>query len=232
MGNNRLLIIAAVLMAFGGIGIFITTWFGGYQNPNGWTLPMTGGRMMGSGMMDQDMMRGMMHRMMPDLVPPGVSPENLPDPNSPGAKLLAHYCGQCHNLPNPSMHSAEEWSVIAERMFRRMSRMSGTGGMGMMMSIEMPSPEEQQTIITYLESHSMRSVSPNILPSPESRGAAFFKEFCSQCHAPPDPKLHTADEWPAVVEKMRGYMRAMDKKVITGDEEKEIWGYLQHHAHK
>jgi Cytochrome C oxidase, cbb3-type, subunit III len=225
MENNRLLIIAAVLIAIGGIGIFQTTWCGGYQNPDDWASLMMGG-----GMMNRDMMRGMMNQMMPDLVPPGVSPENLPDPKSEGAQLLVYYCTQCHNLPSPSMHTAEEWPVIIDRMFRRISRMSG--GMGMMMSVEMPSPDEQRTIVSYLVSHGMRSISPGTLPSPESKGAAFFKEFCSQCHALPDPKLHTSNEWAAVVEKMRGYMRAMDRKVITEGEAKEVLSYLGSHAMK
>ena len=102
----------------------------------------------------------------------------------------------------------------------------------MMMSVEVPFPEEQRIIVAYLESHGMKSISPHTLPSPESKGAVSFKEFCSQCHALPDPKLHTLKEWPAVVEKMRGFMQAMNKKVVTGTEEKEIVGYLESHAQK
>lgn len=188
------------------------------------------GRGMGPGMMGPNPMRDMMQWMMPDLVPPGVIPENLPDPNSKEAELLVYYCTQCHNLPGPSMHTAEEWPRIARRMFRRMSMMSGRGGMCMMMNIEMPSPEDQQTILTYLQSHALKSISPHTLPSPESKGAAFFKEFCSQCHALPDPTVHSAKEWPPVVEKMRGYMQAMDKNVITKEEEKEIGSYLKSHG--
>ncbi len=225
MENNRTFLIAAILIAVGLVGIITIGWFANYQNSYSWASSMMGG-----GMMNRDMMRGMMNQMMPDLVPPGVGPENLPDPKSQGAQLLVYYCAQCHNLPNPSMHSTVEWRVVADRMFRRMSRMSG--GMGMMMSVEMPSPEEQRTIVSYLESHGMKSVSPSTLPSPESKGATFFKEFCSQCHALPDPKLHTPNEWTAVVEKMRGYMQAMSKKVIPEGEEKEVLNYLGSHAKK
>ncbi len=66
--------------------------------------------------------------------------------------------------------------------------------------------------------------------SPESRGATLFKERCSQYHGLPDPGRYTAKEWPAIVEKMRGYMRVTDKKVITKDEEKEVEGYLERNA--
>jgi hypothetical protein len=49
-------------------------------------MPMGRG-MMGGGMMDREGMRGMMQRMMPDMLPPGIKPEDLPSPDSPGAKL-------------------------------------------------------------------------------------------------------------------------------------------------
>jgi cytochrome c5 len=225
MKSNRSLLIAIILVAFGCVGLITMGWFNRNHNPS-WVSSMMSRRMM-----DRDMTRGMMHQMMPDLVPPGVSPENLPDPNNQGAKLLVRYCAECHNLPNPSMHSAEEWAVIADRMNRRMARMAGTRGIGMMI-IEIPSAAEQQSIVTYLKANSLRSISPGILPSPESHGATLFKDRCSQCHSLPDPKVHTSAEWAGIVEKMQAYMQSMDKRVITGDEEKEIADYLQKHARK
>ena len=144
MANHRLLLISIVLIGFGLIGIVTTTFF----HSGGWA-PL----MMGQGMMGPNPMREMMERMMPDLLPPGTSPETLPEPDNLGARLLVQYCTQCHNLPSPSLHIVEEWPGIAMRMFRRMPMMSG---MGMMMSIEAPSPGEQQTIITYLESHAKK----------------------------------------------------------------------------
>jgi hypothetical protein len=143
MANHRLLLISIVLIGFGLIGIITTTFF----HSGGW-VPMVG-----QGMMGLNPMTEMMERMMPDLLPPGTSPENLPEPDSQGARLLVQYCIQCHNLPSPSLHTAGEWPGIARRMFRRMSMMFG---MGMVMSIETPSPGEHQTIITYLESHAQK----------------------------------------------------------------------------
>jgi cytochrome c2 len=224
MENNRAFFVAVILIAFGLIGMFTFTWSGSLQHHGAWAFSMMGG-----GMMDQNMMRGMMHRMMPDLVPPGVRPEDLPDPNSQGARLLVYYCTQCHNLPSPSMHTAEEWPAVVDRMLGRMSRVSG---MGQMMTINIPLPVEQQEMVAYLKAHSLKSISPGMLPSPGSQGATLFKERCSQCHSLPDPKLHTADQWPAIVEKMRPYMRSMGKKVVTGDEEKEISSYLESHSRK
>lgn len=182
--------------------------------------------MMMDGMMNRAEMKDMMQRMMPGMLPPGIIPENLPDPESHGARLLTHYCNQCHNLPSPKMHTAEEWPAVTGRMFARMAMMSG------MMGIETPSSEEQLLIISYLKAHSLKSVSPHMLPSPESKGAILFKETCSQCHALPDPKLHTAQEWSTVVERMQGNMQAMDRRLITDQERTEIVSYLSNYARK
>lgn len=223
-----MLIVAVILIALGLIGIISTTWFGNYREPHRmFQMPgMMMDGMMGGGMMNREDMKDMMKRMMPGMLPPGVKPESLPDPDSRGAKLLNHYCAQCHDLPNPAMHTADEWPAITNRMFYRMSMMSG------MMGIENPSSEEQALIISYLKAHSLKAISPGMLPSPESKGAVLFRATCSQCHALPDPSLHTAQEWIAVVERMRGNMQAMDKRVITGQEKKEIVDYLTHNARK
>jgi cytochrome c5 len=183
---------------------------------------------MGGGMMDREGMKGMMQRMMPDMLPPGIKPEDLPAPDSSGARLLVHYCTQCHNLPSPAMHTAEQWPEITARMFHRMSMMSGM--MNMMMNVGSPSYEEQQTIVAYLEVHALKSISPDALPSPGSKGAVLFRETCSQCHPLPDPKLHTAGEWPKIVERMKDNMRTMGRKVITETEKEEIVSYLEQSA--
>jgi cytochrome c5 len=219
MRDGRLLITALALTAIGLLGLFTTTRMGRYP------VRMTDG-MMGRGMMDRAQMGGMMQRMMPGMLPPGVKPGDLPDPDSKGARLLTRYCSQCHYLPSPRMHTAEEWPHVVVRMFNRMRMMSG------MMGIESPSPEERQIIVAYLEAHSLKSVSPESLPAPESKGAVLFKQVCSQCHSLPDPTFHTSVEWPKVVERMRSNMQAMGKRVITDREEKVIIAYLSAHARK
>ncbi len=225
MRNNRLLIIAVILIALGLAGIFTTTWFGSYREPRR-MFQMPG--MMGGGMMNRAQMEDMMQRMMHGVLPPGIKAENLPDPGSNGAKLLVRYCSQCHNLPSPAMHTAEEWPSVTGRMFARMSMMSGMG----MMGIEKPSSGEQQSILAYLKTYSMKSISPGSLPSPDSQGAILFKDICSQCHSLPDPSLHTAQEWSAVVKRMRANMQAMGRRVITDQEGTEIIAYLSNYARK
>lgn len=214
MRNNRLLIIALVLIVIGVSGVFTISLS---DQQSGHIVAMNG---MDGCMMNRGQMRNMMQRMMPGMLPPGVKAENLPDANSRGAKLLAYYCSQCHNLPSPAMHTSQEWPSVNNRMFARMSMMSG------MMGIENPSPEEQGMIVAYLKSNAIKSISPSALPSPESPAAILFRDTCSQCHALPDPSLHTPSEWPAVVERMRQNMEAMGKRVISDEEKREIVGYL------
>lgn len=198
----------------------------------------------------QNSMQQMMRSMMSGVVPPGIKPSNLPAPGSEGAKLVARYCVQCHNLPSPLMHSAAEWPGIADRMFQRMtmcSRMSGMGmmgkmgGMGMkgmmggasgngtmgMMNIKAPSANEQEIIVAYLKEHSLKSIQPGALPSPRSKGAILFAATCAQCHALPDPRQHTTQEWPQVVARMRKNMVVMRKAAPDAATLRMITEFLQ-----
>lgn len=239
MGRDRLLIAAVALIVVGAAGILMTSRFGGFRGdrggffPRGGMMPMMrdGGMMGGGGMMDRDRMKEMMKGMMGNMLPHGVSPEELPDPGSPGARLVARFCGQCHDIPSPAMHTREEWPDVADRMFARLSMMSG---MPMMQGMEMesPSPDQRKAIVDYLAGHAMRPVGPGKLPESGSAAAVSFKTACSQCHPLPDPKLHTALEWPRVVERMRTHMQEMGKQVVTDAEKGEIIAYLSRNARK
>jgi len=81
----------------------------------------------GMGMMGQGGMKGMMKRMMGDQLPPGIDAADLPDPQSRGARLMARYCTQCHDLPPPALHTSGEWPKVFARMDRRMEMMSRMG---------------------------------------------------------------------------------------------------------
>ena len=180
------------------------------------------GETMVRGGMGKGGMHGMMHEMMRGVLPPGVEPGQLPDPESPGAKLLAVYCDQCHDLPSPKMHTAEEWPRVFGRMLERARRMSHMR----MMRVKLPTQKEEGTLLEYLKAHGMEGLPPGAAPAPGSPGATLFQQTCAQCHALPDPRQHSPSEWPAVVERMRSNMGAMGKRVITEDEKKEILAYL------
>jgi hypothetical protein len=153
--------------------------------------------------------------MLERILPPTVEPQNLPAPNSHGARLLVQYCVQCHNLPNPAMHHAAKWPAVFERM---VVRMRGKGNMGelmheMMAGVQAPSEEEASVLLTYLRRNGQKALDPKKYPEifrPEGRS---FRLACEQCHVLPDPLRHTAAEWPAVVSRMERNMQWMNRVV-------------------
>ena len=74
------------------------------------------------------------------------------------------------------------------------------------------------------------AMDPGLLPDPDSQGALLLQRFCSRCHHVPGPGLHTAAEWPAVVERMKGYMASMGKSVPEERTVGDIVGFLQQHG--
>ena len=57
--------------------------------------------------------------------------------------------------------------------------------------------------------------------------SAVASEYCAACHALPQPTLHSADEWPLVVRRMEGYMRAQGRSVPSPEDERRILAYLE-----
>lgn len=112
--------------------------------------PPTMAGMMGG---DHSMMWQMMPGMMGGALPPGIDPGLLPEPQSKGAQALRHYCTQCHGLPGPGLHTANEWPAVVDRMNRRMQMMKG------MMRIEAPTPAELEPLVAYLQRHA-RAIVP------------------------------------------------------------------------
>jgi len=153
--------------------------------------------------------------MLERIIPPGFEPEMLPEPRSRGAQLTLRYCVQCHNLANPAMHDAGRWPSVVARM---VPRMEGKGNMGklmteMMAGVEAPSPAEEQAIVAYLRKHAQHALDPKRIPEVAAPAAEPFRLACSQCHVLPDPRRHTAAEWPAVVARMEKNMAWMNRVV-------------------
>ena len=71
------------------------------------------------------------------IIPKGINPDALPGPDERGATILVLYCAQCHELPTPLMHTAEEWQGVVKRMQERMQVRRG----GMLSRMIMP-PEK------------------------------------------------------------------------------------------
>lgn len=45
-----------------------------------------------------------------------IEADALPAPESDGAKVLASKCIQCHAIPDPASHTAENWPPVLRRM--------------------------------------------------------------------------------------------------------------------
>jgi mono/diheme cytochrome c family protein len=176
--------------------------------------------------------------MLERILPPAIEARNLPEPRSEGARLTLRYCVQCHHLVNPAMHTSERWKSVVERM---VWRMRGNGNMGelmkeMMAQVEAPSDAEVATLTRYLQKHAQVEIDPGHAAL-ASRGGEAFAIACSQCHVTPDPRRHTAREWPLVVERMKRHMAWTN--VVVGSPElrtvpelrtEEIVSLLQRYA--
>jgi hypothetical protein len=166
--------------------------------------------------------------MLERIIPPGFTPAMLPEPGSRGAQLTRRYCVQCHNLANPAMHDAVRWPSVVHRM---VPRMEGKGNMGklmteMMAGVQSPSSEEAQAIVAYHIKHAQKAIDPARIPEVNAPAAEPFRLACGQCHVLPDPRRHTAKEWPAVVARMQKNMdwmnRVVGSKPVPGEPQLRI----------
>ena len=176
------------------------------------------------------------------LPPANFVPENLPERDARGAAILAAYCVQCHWLPAPQMHTAAEWPLLVRRMQMRArtlrARMGGPHTSELvgqillsgMASTELPSPEDSDSLVAYLQRNGFPAAGPEE-PS-DTPGGQVFERVCRTCHELPAPSAHTAQEWSGVVARMRGNMLAMDVPPITDEEYLEIVAYLQERAER
>jgi Dihaem cytochrome c len=63
----------------------------------------------------------------------------------------------------------------------------------------------------------------------QSRNSVLGK-YCSACHAPPSPDLHSKSEWPGVVDRMNMHRVEARMSALTDHERQEVLAYLQSHA--
>ena len=88
------------------------------------------------------------------------------------------------------------------------------------------------------------AVDPADLPEPKSEGARLTARYCVQCHYLPDPRMHTAERWRGLVDRMVWRMRGNGNlgevmkdmmshvKAPTDGEVETLTRYLQKHAQK
>jgi cytochrome c5 len=155
------------------------------------------------------------------LPPPGVTAADLPEPASTGAQLAGKYCAQCHELPAPSMHSATDWPGVVRRMWLRMELLPPELG------VQVPTAAERSAMLEYMTQNALQ-VSGASLPAGPGRAA--FAEVCSRCHALPDPRVHSRQDWATVFQRMERNMERMKLKPLTRPQTTDILLYLQETA--
>lgn len=153
--------------------------------------------------------------MLERIIPPTFAAGSLPEPRSPGAQLVVRYCVQCHHLANPAMHDAAKWPRVVDRMI---DRMRGKGNMGVLMrdlmgAVDAPDAIEAATMVAYLQRHAQQPIERERYPELEQAAGQAFRLACQQCHVLPDPRRHTAAEWPAVTARMERNMAWMNRVV-------------------
>ena len=138
----------------------------------------------------------------PEVMPPGLMPEQLPDAGGQAALLMQNYCTQCHELPGPGRHTAEEWPQVLDRMLVIMDVADRFGGL--LGDIKTPSSSERDQLRNYLVLHALKPLAQ----TPQGAGANAFENHCSACHVLPDPAQYGVD-WSGDAERS-------DVKEITG----------------
>ena len=64
----------------------------------------------------------------------------------------------------------------------------------------------------------------------QGKGAAAFQQVCSACHGLPDPRQHTAAQWPRVVHRMEYHMSSYGMRLPDSKTIQAINHYLESHA--
>ena len=154
------------------------------------------------------------------VIPGGLTAEKLPEPGSRGARLYASYCSQCHNLPNPKMHSTDDWPIMFEKMTEHSRLMAGLNP-----DIKMLVPNEKAEIISYLTRNGFVALPGNaaLLKGPDAFKIIWF---CSVCHAIPDPKQFSPQEWSKIVDRMNDYRNKQGREEMTKSDRDAIINFL------
>jgi cytochrome c5 len=152
------------------------------------------------------------------LPPSGIQPGDLPDPNSRGAQTLATYCAQCHALPVPEAHSGTDWPGVTRRMWLRMDELPDSLG------VKVPTVAERHEVLQYLTANALKVSGSALPPGP---GRETFALVCSRCHALPDLRTHSKDDWPIVFARMERNIERMKVKTLTAQEAADVLAYLK-----
>ncbi|MBF0627923.1 MAG: hypothetical protein HQL91_06860 [Magnetococcales bacterium] len=157
---------------------------------------------------------------------PTLAATDLKDAESPGAKLVYRFCGQCHSVPGPGMHTHEEWNQVFWRMIWRMQVMRAQ-----FKDFHVPTYGESQVMFSYVTGHALQAINTGDV-APDAEGAKEFLKICMQCHRLPDPAQHEARDWREVVVRMKSHMKNMSRTIPGQEETDRIVSFLKARAAK
>ncbi len=157
----------------------------------------------------------------PEVMPPGLRPDQLPDAGGQGAVLMQGYCTQCHALPGPGRHTAEEWPQVLDHMLRLMDVADRFGGL--LGNVKTPSASEREQLRSYLALHALKPMTR----TPQGVGARAFENHCSACHVLPDPAQYSNNERSSLMKRMQRNMKVMKYSPPSADIMMQIQLYLQ-----
>lgn len=169
-----------------------------------------------------------MRSVMGEILPPGTHPAALPEPQSVGAQLLQRYCVQCHELPGPGLHTGDEWPTVVARMQDRILRLSESERT--LVHVTPLNTGEMSNLLHYLKRYGYRPLDAANYPDLDTDIGKSFSAVCSQCHALPDPTLHTAAQWREVVQRMRRNMELLGMADPGDAAIAKALGFLEAHA--
>jgi polyhydroxyalkanoate synthesis regulator protein len=152
-------------------------------------------------------------------VPKGVDPDQYRQKMREHMQRMQEQMNKIAQTTDPQERQRllqEHW----QSMYQNMQTMRGMGWMwdGYMMGPGM------------MGGRPLASAKP--LPEPTSQGAKLVATYCVQCHAAPQPDLHTAAEWSSVTERMHAHMNSGLQGIRTPTEQemKTILSYMQKNA--
>jgi mono/diheme cytochrome c family protein len=196
------------------------------------------------GISTEQLSRGQRWRMISSigagLPPSSFQEEHLPEPDARGAALLQAYCVQCHWMPAPQMHAAEEWPILLRRMYMRAGALRERMGgpftddamgeilMSGMSSAEVPPAADQDSLLAYLVRNALPTAERDEIG--EGEEASLFLARCSVCHEIPSPAAHISTEWAVVVGRMQGNMVWNGVPPLDEAEQARIVRFLQSRA--
>jgi cytochrome c5 len=163
-------------------------------------------------------------------LPVGFRAEMLADQTSPGAIVFIKTCGQCHELPNPKLHSDTEWPGVVVKMAKHLILRKTF----YRKPLFVPDDPEHRLLVVYLLENGIKAM-PTRFRATTPEGV-LFQSRCAQCHALPHPIQHTPAEWPAVVARMRQNVQKLQeieklrRTPISDAEADQIVGFLSEQA--